>query len=124
MSTDITTIIIYGIIVSAVSFLLVYLLTPLTIRILLRTGNTVQDYHKLNRPCIPRPAGPILLLGIVASGILLYMLLPDIKIIAILVTTIIAFVVGYIDDIRVMPGWFKPVASDWSRYPASIARCS
>ena len=110
MSTDITTIIIYGIIVSAVSFLLIYLLTPLTIRILLRTGNTVQDYHKLNRPCIPRPAGPILLLGIVASGILLYMLLPDIKIIAILVTTIIAFVVGYIDDIRVMSGWFKPVA--------------
>jgi UDP-N-acetylglucosamine--dolichyl-phosphate N-acetylglucosaminephosphotransferase len=107
---DLITIIIYGIIVSAVSFLLVYIITPLMIKFLLRNGKTVQDYHKLNRPQIPRPAGPILLLGIVVTGILLYILLPDIKIIAILSTTIIAFVVGYVDDIKVMPGWFKPVA--------------
>ena len=110
MPADLITIIMYGVVVSAVSFLLVYIITPLMIKFLLRNGKTVQDYHKLNRPQIPRPAGPILLLGIVVAGILLYILLPDIKIIAILSTTIIAFVVGYVDDIKVMPGWFKPVA--------------
>jgi UDP-N-acetylglucosamine--dolichyl-phosphate N-acetylglucosaminephosphotransferase len=31
-------------------------------------------------------------------------------VLAILVTTVIAFAVGYIDDKRVMPGWFKPIA--------------
>jgi UDP-N-acetylglucosamine--dolichyl-phosphate N-acetylglucosaminephosphotransferase len=34
----------------------------------------------------------------------------NIAVLAILLTTAIAFLVGYIDDIRVMPGWFKPVA--------------
>src|SRR5439155_480040 len=32
------------------------------------------------------------------------------RILAILFTTIISFLVGYIDDVRVMPGWFKPLA--------------
>jgi len=31
-------------------------------------------------------------------------------VLAILLTTAIAFLIGYIDDSRVMPGWFKPVA--------------
>jgi UDP-N-acetylmuramyl pentapeptide phosphotransferase/UDP-N-acetylglucosamine-1-phosphate transferase len=40
----------------------------------------------------------------------LFILTMNVAVFAILLTTAIAFFVGYIDDIRVMPGWFKPVA--------------
>jgi UDP-N-acetylglucosamine--dolichyl-phosphate N-acetylglucosaminephosphotransferase len=59
---------------------------------------------------VPRPAGPVLLIGIVISEIILYFLILDVKIISVLLTTIIAFIIGYIDDLKTMPGWFKPAA--------------
>jgi UDP-GlcNAc:undecaprenyl-phosphate GlcNAc-1-phosphate transferase len=52
----------------------------------------------------------VLLIGIVISEIILYFLILDVKIISILLTTIIAFIIGYIDDLKTMPGWFKPAA--------------
>lgn len=103
-------IIVSAAVISSISFLTVYFLMPWFIRYLIRKGRVVQDYHKSTRPSIPRPAGPILLLGIAISEIILYLLMPDIKTLAILLTTIIAFIVGFIDDLRVMPGWFKPAA--------------
>jgi UDP-N-acetylglucosamine--dolichyl-phosphate N-acetylglucosaminephosphotransferase len=48
--------------------------------------------------------------GIAAAEIVLFILTMNIAVFAILLTTAIAFLVGYIDDSRVMPGWFKPVA--------------
>jgi UDP-GlcNAc:undecaprenyl-phosphate GlcNAc-1-phosphate transferase len=50
------------------------------------------------------------LIGIVISEIILYFLILDVKIISVLLTTIIAFIIGYIDDLKTMPGWFKPAA--------------
>jgi hypothetical protein len=52
---------------------------------------------------VPRPAGPVLLIGIVISEIILYFLISDVKIISVLLTTIIAFIIGYIDDLKTMP---------------------
>ena len=101
---------IYGIIVSAVSFLIVYFITPAFIEYLTRKGRVVIDYHKPGKPMVPRPAGPVLLIGIVISEIILYFLILDVKIISVLLTTIIAFIIGYIDDLKTMPGWFKPAA--------------
>jgi UDP-GlcNAc:undecaprenyl-phosphate/decaprenyl-phosphate GlcNAc-1-phosphate transferase len=72
-------------------------------------GSVVQDYHKPGRPNVPRPAGPILLAGIVVSEIILYLLTLNMTIVAIMLTTVIAFIVGFIDDRKVLPGWFKPV---------------
>jgi UDP-N-acetylglucosamine--dolichyl-phosphate N-acetylglucosaminephosphotransferase len=48
--------------------------------------------------------------GIAASEIILYILTLDSSVLAILFTTAIAFVVGLVDDRKVMPGWFKPGA--------------
>jgi UDP-GlcNAc:undecaprenyl-phosphate GlcNAc-1-phosphate transferase len=101
---------IYGIIVSAISFLIVFFITPPFIEYLSRKGRVVVDYHKPGKPMVPRPAGPVLLIGIVISEIILYFLILDVKIISILLTTIIAFIIGYIDDLKAMPGWFKPAA--------------
>jgi UDP-N-acetylglucosamine--dolichyl-phosphate N-acetylglucosaminephosphotransferase len=48
--------------------------------------------------------------GIAASEIVLYLLTMNNSVLAVLLTTVIAFLVGYVDDKRVLPGWFKPVA--------------
>ena len=103
-------ILIYGVIVSAISFLVILIATPKMIRSLVAQGNVVQDYHKPGRPNVPRPAGPVLLGGIAASEIILYLLTLNMTIMAIMLTTVIAFLVGIIDDRKVLPGWFKPVA--------------
>lgn len=99
---------IYGIIVSATSFFIVFFITRPFIAHLNKKGLVVQDYHKPGKPNIPRPAGPVLLLGIIISELLLYFLILDVRVISVLITTIIAFIIGYIDDMKTMPGWFKP----------------
>jgi UDP-N-acetylglucosamine--dolichyl-phosphate N-acetylglucosaminephosphotransferase len=104
------TVVLYGAIVSAVSFFAVYFLVPVMIKRLVASGHVVQDYHKPDKPKVPRPAGPALMAGIAASEIILYILTLDSSVLAILFTTAIAFVVGLVDDRKVMPGWFKPGA--------------
>jgi UDP-N-acetylglucosamine--dolichyl-phosphate N-acetylglucosaminephosphotransferase len=102
--------IIYAAVVSAVSFLIIFFLTPVAMRSLAAKGKLVPDAHKPAKPGVPRPAGPVIMAGIAAAEIILYLVTLNTSVLAILLTTVIAFVVGYIDDNRVMPGWFKPVA--------------
>lgn len=70
----------------------------------------VKDFHKPGKPDVPRPAGPILLLGIASAEIILYILTLNNTVLAILLTTVIGFIVGIVDDRKIMPGWFKPLA--------------
>src|SRR5919108_3312927 len=100
----------YGIIVSLVSFFCVLILTPRLIKVLTVKGEVVQDYHKAERPNVPRPAGPAMAAGIGMAEIILYIFTGDLKVLGIMLTSMVAFVIGYIDDKKVMPGWFKPVA--------------
>src|SRR5919112_2930236 len=101
--------VIYGVFASAISFLTVYFAMPKAIAFLLEKGMIVQDYHKSERPKVPRPAGPILIIGVALSLMVIFGLTFNEKNLAILFTTVIAFIIGYIDDKKVMPGWFKPV---------------
>jgi UDP-GlcNAc:undecaprenyl-phosphate/decaprenyl-phosphate GlcNAc-1-phosphate transferase len=103
-------VIIYGVATAAISFLFVYFLTPAAIKSLAVKGKVVQDYHKPGRPPVPRPGGPVLMVGIGAAELVLFALTLNYGVLAILASTSIAFAVGYIDDRRVMPGWFKPAA--------------
>lgn len=107
----------YAIVTSLISFFTVYLLTPISIKILVKQGKVVQDYHKAGKPKIPRPAGPVLILGLSVSLLVLFVFTYDIRLIAILLTTVIAFVIGYVDDRRVMPGWFKPLSLIFASLP-------
>lgn len=102
--------IIYAVAVSVISFFGVVLLTPPAIRLLVAKGKVVPDAHKPEKPPVPRPAGPIIMISIAAAEIVLFILTMNVAVFAILLTTAIAFFVGYIDDNLVMPGWFKPVA--------------
>ena len=83
---------------------------PKSIRSLKSKGEVVKDFHKPRKPDVPRPAGPILLLGIVPAEIILYILTLNNAVLAILLTTVIGFIVGIVDDRKIMPGWFKPLA--------------
>jgi UDP-GlcNAc:undecaprenyl-phosphate/decaprenyl-phosphate GlcNAc-1-phosphate transferase len=83
---------------------------PKSIRSLKSKGQVVKDFHKPGKPDVPRPAGPILLLGIVSAEIILYILTLNNVVLAILLTTVIGFIVGMVDDRKIMPGWFKPLA--------------
>jgi UDP-GlcNAc:undecaprenyl-phosphate GlcNAc-1-phosphate transferase len=102
--------IIYGAAVSAISFFGVLFMMPAAIRSLTAKRKVVPDAHKPEKPEVPRPAGPVIMISIAAAEIVLFFLTMDIAVLAILLTTAIAFLVGYIDDSRLMPGWFKPVA--------------
>ena len=102
--------IIYGAAVSAISFFGILFMTPAAIRSLTAKRKVVPDAHKPERPQVPRPAGPVIMISIAAAEIVLFFLTMNIAVFAILLTTAIAFLVGYIDDSRMMPGWFKPVA--------------
>lgn len=83
---------------------------PKSIRSLKSKGQVVKDFHKPGKPDVPRPAGPILLLGIASAEIILYVLTLNNAVLAILLTTVIGFIVGIVDDRKIMPGWFKPLA--------------
>jgi UDP-N-acetylglucosamine--dolichyl-phosphate N-acetylglucosaminephosphotransferase len=107
---DGTLFVIYGVTVSAVSFLSVFFLTPRAIKSLTAKGKVVPDAHKPNKPSVPRPAGPVIMVGIAIAEIVLYVATLNPAVLAVLITTAIAFVVGYVDDNKVLPGWFKPVA--------------
>jgi UDP-GlcNAc:undecaprenyl-phosphate GlcNAc-1-phosphate transferase len=107
---DVANLLIYGAAVSAISFFVILLLMPAAIRSLAAKGRVVPDAHKRDKPMVPRPAGPVIMAGIAVAEIALYLLTMNTAVLAVLLSTVIAFVVGYVDDSKVMPGWFKPVA--------------
>lgn len=97
------------ILASIIAFLINILIMPKFITFLVKKGKVVNDNHKQNKPKIPRPGSPILLLSIVIGESILFFITWNLEIVGILLTTIIAFIIGIIDDFKIMPGWFKPV---------------
>ncbi len=102
--------IIAAVITSVIAFFVVYLTTPLLIKDLEKRNQTVKDYHRKGGAMIARPGGPSIIAGILASEFTLLVFFPTNEIIAIIITTSIACVIGLIDDKKVMSGWFKPLA--------------
>jgi UDP-N-acetylglucosamine--dolichyl-phosphate N-acetylglucosaminephosphotransferase len=109
--------IILAILVSAIAFFSVYITTPFLIKGLEKRNFTVKDYNRVGGAMVPRPGGPSILVGILASEFTLYTFFPTAEILAIIITTSLAFIVGLIDDRKVLGGWFKPVALAISAVP-------
>lgn len=105
-----TELIIPGIVSCVVAFFAVYFSTPPLIRYLQKRNITVRDVNKKGSVMIARPGGPSIILGIVSSQAVLYGFLQSNEILAVIITSVIAFLVGYVDDRKVMEWWFKPVA--------------
>jgi UDP-N-acetylglucosamine--dolichyl-phosphate N-acetylglucosaminephosphotransferase len=107
--------VIAAVVASVVAFFVVFGLVPPLIKSLSKKNWTVKDVNRIGGAVVPRPGGPAILAGIIISELALYFLLPQEKIItrgitALLITTSAAFVIGFIDDRKVMSGWFKPLA--------------
>ncbi len=93
-----------------VAFFVVFFMIPPLIKILEKRNFAVKDVNKKENVMVVRPGGPMILAGIIASELVLYAFLQMNEILAILITTSAACVIGYADDRKVMGGWFKPLA--------------
>jgi len=100
-----------------VAFLVVFVMTPPLIKFLEKRNLVVKDVNKKGDVLVVRPGGPSIIVGIIASEIILYAFLQLNEILAIIITTSAAFVIGYVDDRKVMGGWFKPVALAFAAIP-------
>lgn len=93
-----------------IAFFVVFAMTPPLIKFLEKRNLAVKDMNKQEEVMVVRPGGPSIIAGIIASEIILYVFLQLNEILALLITTTAAFVIGYVDDRKVMGGWFKPAA--------------
>ena len=96
-----------------IAFFAVYAITPTLKKFLEKKNLIVKDVNKKGDVMIARPGGPSIIAGIIASEIILYAFLQLNEILAIILTTSIAFIIGYIDDGRNSISkiqWFKPIA--------------
>ena len=106
-----------AIIISIVSFFVVLVITPPLIKFLERKKLTVIDVNKKQKTLVARPGGISIILGILVSESILYVFLPMTEILALLTTTVAAFLIGYVDDRKIMSGWFKIVALAFASLP-------
>ena len=102
--------IIPALIAIVVAFFSVYGLTPIVIKALEKRKITVVDVNKKEKTMVPRPGGLSIIIGVESSLIILYVFFPISEILAVILTTFFAFIVGLIDDKKTMGGWFKPLA--------------
>lgn len=103
-----------------VAFFVVFVMTPPLIKFLEKKNFAVKDMNKKGNVMIVRPGGPSIIVGIIASEIILYLFLQMNEILAIIITTTAAFVIGYVDDRKVMGGWFKPLTLAISAIPIIV----
>ncbi len=105
-----TELIIPAVVSCIAAFFIVYLTTPPLIKFLQNRNYTVKDINKKENVMIARPGGISIIAGILASEIILYAFLQMNEILAVMITTFLAFAIGYLDDRKVLGGWFKPLA--------------
>lgn len=112
-----TELIIPAIISCFIAFFTVYVATPPLIKYLQNRNLTVKDMNKKEEVMVVRPGGPAIILGIITSEIVLYAFFQLNEILAVIITSFLGFLIGYVDDRKVMGGWFKPVALAFAAIP-------
>lgn len=99
------------------SFLTVLALTPLLMRLGLKTGLTGVDIHKPEKPVVPKTGGVALIAGC-GAGLILYMALggETLQALSILLPMLIAGSIGFAEDLR---GELNPKLKPLLLIPAS-----
>ena len=115
-----TELIIPAIISCIIAFFTVYVTTPPLIKFLQKRNLAVKDVNKKDHVMIVMPGGPSIIAGIIASEIVLYGFFQSHEILAIMITSLIAFVIGYVDDKKVMGGWSKTIALVFASLPILV----
>ena len=106
-----------AIVISIIAFVVVFVATPPLIKFLERKNLTVMDVNKKNTPQVARPGGISIIIGLLAAEFSLYLFLPLTEILAVIATTFAAFVIGFVDDRKIMSGWFKIIALVFAALP-------
>ncbi len=112
---------VFGGVGAGAAFLVVYLVVPPLARHLEARGMCVPDVLKKGCPPVARPGGPAILAGLAAGCIPLIWHAGGWGVPAILLTVSAACAIGYVDDRRVMAGWFKPAALCAAALPLILA---
>ncbi len=99
-----TELIIPAVVSCVIAFFTVYLTTPPLIKFLQKRNCTVKDMNKKGDVMIPRPGGPSIIAGIIASEVVLYAFLQMNEILAVMITSFLAFLIGYVDDRKSLLG--------------------
>ena len=69
---------------------------------------TVPDYHKADKPQIPRPGGPAIIVAVVACELLLFALTGNLSVLGLAMVTLISGFIGIVDDLKTLGGIVKP----------------
>lgn len=107
MSLD--SIIFFAVAGSIVSFLVCYAGTRLLIKYLTGRKMTVLDYHKVEKPQVPRPGGPAILAGIVLGELVLFLASGSYAVLGVVFVTLISGLIGILDDLKTLGGIAKPL---------------
>ena len=104
-------------IAAVLPFLLTYLFTRYLIGVLTKKGWVAMDYHKPDKPNVPRPGGPAIIIGLLVSEIVLFTISLDNGVLAIAGAALVGFIVGIIDDLRTLSGTLKPLLMIFGSLP-------
>ena len=95
------------IVLSVACFAITYLSIALSITLLKKGGFLVEDFHKKDKRLVPRPAGPAIFVGVALPLLSLFFSTLEIRYLAVLSSVSIIFLIGLIDDFRVLSGKLK-----------------
>ena len=96
-----------AIVLSFICFILSFLLISFSINFLRKRGLVVEDFHKKDKRLVPKPAGPAIFAGIGLPLLFLFIYTSEIKYLAVLLSASIIFLVGLVDDLKVLSGKLK-----------------
>jgi UDP-N-acetylmuramyl pentapeptide phosphotransferase/UDP-N-acetylglucosamine-1-phosphate transferase len=99
---------IFAVISAVASFGTCFVLTKRLIGFLTEKKMTVLDYHKADRPSVPRPGGPAILAAVIIGEAILFVVSGSYAILGLIFTTLIAGIIGIVDDLRTLGGIIKP----------------
>jgi UDP-GlcNAc:undecaprenyl-phosphate GlcNAc-1-phosphate transferase len=91
-----------------VSILICYASSAYLTKYLIRKKMTVLDYHKPDKPQVPRPAGPAIFFAIIAGELVLFYASGSHAVLALILVTLISGIVGIADDLTTLGGLAKP----------------
>jgi len=103
----------------AVGFAVSFLSMPMVMRFMRRRGIVGVDVHKKNSPSIPEMGGLAVLFGVAASVLAAIILMPEKNrlLISFLSSTLIAGIVGAVDDLKPLNAKIKPLLTLFSGIP-------
>ncbi|MEM3985624.1 MAG: hypothetical protein QXR39_02355 [Candidatus Methanomethylicia archaeon] len=89
------------------SFISTFIVMPLIMKLMFKIGKVGIDVHKPNKPDVPEMCGLGMLIGLIVSTLIVLNINFDPKILAFALTSIIAAVIGIIDDVKVLKAKVK-----------------